>query len=335
MKRAVLIALALTLLVSLALPMTAMAKTNWDLEGWRIDANKWMDGLLFTYHEDDWVQYRLKATRYNGDDTTITIRHDYRDADGAYGVDDVGDFFIGTQTKRTEDMSYVTPIPGTAGLFTVTPWTEDPVPNGSELRFSFNVPNPAPLIAAVEAEVGSADFAFYWTAHLAVTDLPDTLGSSYWNGASLHAHTSVTGNQDVPIKTPPQEAPPPPPCIDVVKYVKVNSLVDWDDSDTSPGPDFYSADNPVQFKIVVTNCGETTLENIQLTDVLYKDGTQIETSDIIPNKTTLAPGEFDEIYLSYTASGCIYENVVIAVGICAESGTPVQDVDSAWFHFRY
>jgi len=328
MRKPIAVALALTLLLLLVLPTTVAAKTRWDLEGWRIDAGKWMDGLLFTYYEDDLVQYRLKGFGYDGVDTEILIRHDYQDADGAYGVDWVQDFFVGNQTKRTEDMSYVTTKVFPGAYFSVDS-SAPPVEtsNGYELQFKFIVLDAVGLKSAV----GSDDIAFYWRAHLAVTDSPPPdYGSSYWNGASLHAHTSVSGSQDVPIKTPPQEGPPPEPCIDVVKEVSVDGGVTWDDANTSPGPTFLG--NPVQFKIVVTNCGETTLENIHFIDVLYKDGSQIATLSVVPNKTTLTSGESDVIYVEYTATGCVYENVVTAFGVCAESDIPVQDVDSAWFH---
>ena len=125
---------------------------------------------------------------------------------------------------------------------------------------------------------------------------------------------------------------PPPPDIEVWKYVSVDDGDTWDDANESPGPLFDSEDYPVIFKIVVKNTGGTILENIELTDTLYKDDSQIGTVSIVPNKTTLAPGESDEITVSYPPSGCVYENVVKAVGVCAESGTPVQAVDSAWFH---
>ena len=338
MKRTILIALALTLLVSLTLPVTAMAKTNWDLEGWRADAGKWMDGLLFTYHEDDWVQYRLKATRYNGDDTTITIRHDYQDADGAFGIDDVDDFFIGEQTNRTTGPD-VSPIPGTAGLFTVTPWSEEPVPNGKELHFSFNVPDPEALIAAVEAEVGHANFAFYWKAHLALTDSPPgTLGSSYWNGASLHAHTSVTGSQDVPIKTPPQEAPPPPPDIDVVKEISLDGGINYIDANEAPvpgDPNYHLIrGTEIWWRIVVCNTGGVELTDIELTDVMYKDGAEITNPyydlSTYTYPTTLAPGQCFPIVIGPCyITGCVYQNIVTAVGVC--SSGEVWDVDDAWF----
>ena len=326
MKRAIWLILAVILLIGLALPIPVMAKTGWDLEGWRLDAGKWMDGLLFTYYEDDDVQYRLNATRFGGTgDLTVTVRHDYQDADGAYGVDAVHDFFVGEKTNRTTGPD-AAPIPAAVGLYTVSAPRYVDVPNGVELHFDFYIPD----VEAFAAAVGT-DFSFYWKAHLAVTSsTPPPYGSSYWNGASLHAHTSVTGSQDVPIKTPPQEGPPPPPCIDVVKYVSVDGGLTWDDANSDPGPVFTK--NPVLFKIVVTNCGETTLENIELTDTLYKNGSVLGTANIVPNKTTLAPLESDEIIVEYWASGCVYENVVRAVGVCAESGTPVEAVDSAWFY---
>jgi hypothetical protein len=126
---------------------------------------------------------------------------------------------------------------------------------------------------------------------------------------------------------------PPPPDIDVVKYVSVDGGATWDDSNESPGPNFFSEDNPILFKIVVTNTGGTVLENIELTDVMYKDGIEITPPSVVPNKTTLIPGESDEIIVEYWVAGCIYQNIVTAVGVCAESGASVDDVDSAWFHY--
>ena len=106
MKRILLLVIALALLISISIPTPAMAWSHWDLEGWRIDAGKWMDGLLFTWYEDDLVPYRLAVRGYDGIDADITIQHDYLDADGHIGIDYVvlsgpGEPFIGPRTNRT------------------------------------------------------------------------------------------------------------------------------------------------------------------------------------------------------------------------------------------
>jgi hypothetical protein len=298
--------------------MSVTAKTKWDLEGWRIDHGKWMDGLLFTYFEDDWVQYRLEASRYDGADTTITVRHDYTDADGAFGVDAVGDFFIGAQTNRTTGPD-ITPILVPDGLFQVTAAVPVDVPNGQELSFSFIVPDWEALVAAV----GAADFAFYWKAHLAVTALPappGQLGSSYWNGASLHAHTSVTGNQDVPIKTPPVTIPDQP-SIDVEKEVKVD-CTNWFDADDPPGP-VSPVPNPsdIYFMFTVTNTGNVELTNITLSDSDFDlSGLSIPSS--------LAPGEsFQREIGPLDAIVGQHTNTATATG--DYDGNTYQDTDDA------
>jgi uncharacterized repeat protein (TIGR01451 family) len=283
MKKILFTLLAVTLLLGLIFPMPVMAKAKWDLEGWRVDSGKWMDGLLFTYYEDDWVPYRLEVTGYDGVDMTIAIQHDYLDADGHVGIDDAGNFFIGPQTARTEPGPSPTAyVPGT--VFDVTQSPPIEVPNGYEHEWVITITEPTTL----EGLYGG-DWAIYWEAHLSLTGSPGVeFGSSFWNGASLHAHTSVTGRQDVPIKTPPQDLDDP--SIDVEKYVGTRVCDDpiiWDDADDPTGPIVTEGDD-VWFRFVVTNTGNVILSNVTLTDDVFGG---------ISVPGTLAPGESFEGFI--------------------------------------
>ncbi|HAP93331.1 MAG TPA: hypothetical protein DCM26_01750, partial [Desulfotomaculum sp.] len=211
------------------LPASA-ANTKWDLEGWRVDSNKWMDGLLFTYHEDNWVPYRLSVTDYNYT-ADIRIQHDYLDAGGHYGIDQATNFFIGLKTDRVTPPESILPI-YEAGVsypdglvFHVEGPTYITTSNGQEIEYRFIIDNPGALMLL-------DGFAFYWKAHLAVTaSSPPPYGSSWWNGASLHTHTTVTGRQDVPIKTPPRDPTSEPSTVSGYKWNDKNGDRNWDEGE--------------------------------------------------------------------------------------------------------
>ena len=110
MKKVLLPLMTLLLVLGMLVPAPAMAKINWDFEGWRVDAAKWMDGKLFTWYEGDWVPFRLCARGYDGTLPGIGIQHDYMDARGDYGVDGAGNFFIGPKTPRRTPPGSISPI---------------------------------------------------------------------------------------------------------------------------------------------------------------------------------------------------------------------------------
>ncbi len=330
MKRFILLLLTMILLVILAFPMPAIAKTKWDLEGWRIDHSKWMDGLLFTYNECNWVEYRLEATGYNGVDTVIAIQHDYLDADGNFGIDGARDFFIGPPTDRYTTPGSISPIYAEGTVFDVTlPPTIIPVPNGYMLEYTFTITNPAALIAL-------GDFAFYWEAHCSRTNSTgfhwsETIdfGSSYWSGASLHAHTSVTGNQDVPIKTPPQDIAAP--SIDVEKNFRFRPgsvWGEWQDADNYPGPDVYCE---VQYRFIVTNTGNVELTNITLSDTDPNINAYLS-SIIIPSSLMpygMPDSSFEVVTPAYQGKAGEHHNMATATG--EYDGDPYSDTDHVYY----
>jgi len=180
--------ISILLLVSLLNPVIVEAKTGYTLQGWRKDQNKWTGGNIYTYYEDEWANYRLKVTRYDGADLTICVQHDYFDG-STLGVDETRNWFIGASVNTTTPPEDITPIFLQGSVFTVSGPTYINKTNKDMIEYCFHITNSTPLMAL-------SDFTFYWEAHLAN-------GSSQWNGASLHARTNVTGNQDVPIKIPP------------------------------------------------------------------------------------------------------------------------------------
>lgn len=135
--------------------------------------------------------------------------------------------------------------------------------------------------------------------------------------------------------------PPPPPSIDVVKYIKIDDGA-WLDANTEPvpgNPNWIPTGTTIYYKIVVTNTGGVELTNIELTDVMYWKPFGGELTPITnpyydlstyQHPTTLAPGKYFEIVLGpFAASDCYHQNIVTAVAVYG-SGT-YQDVDSAWF----
>jgi len=198
-----------------------------------------------------------------------------------------------------------------------------PVPNGAILEFTIIIDNP-------DALKGS-NFAIYWEAHCAKTNSYNVtfgeliqFGSSFWSGASLHAHTSVTGNQDVPIKTPPQIAAP---SIDVEKYVGIapcgcscpTDPNDWYDADVT-GPEIELGEY-VCFKFVVTNDSDVALSNVGLSDSII--------GSIFPPIYTLDAGDSFELVIGPIEVTELGPHTNTAEATGDYGGTTYRDTDDA------
>ncbi len=276
-------------------PTEVSAKGKYHLWGWRVDQDKWMEGLLWTYYENDWAPYRLAVEGYVGVETDIGVQHDYLDADGDYGIDGARNFFIGPLVDRDVAPADIPVLYNEGTIFhVVSPPTIVPVPNGSMIEYHIIVDDPAALTAL-------GTFAFYWEAHCSLTNsigvtFGETVefGSSYWNGASLHTHTSITGNQDVPIRTPPVAGPSPIASIDVEKYVSVDYGVTWLDADTAGDAPEKRVTNNLKYKYVVTNTGQVPLINITLSD--FHESTYLNLSHIMIIDPLPAGGTFEGFY---------------------------------------
>jgi uncharacterized repeat protein (TIGR01451 family) len=344
MKKIIVIVVVLAMLLSLAIPTSALAKVKkWDLEGWRVDQGKWMDGLLWTWYECSQVPYRLVATEYDGSDITIAIQHDFLNKDGEYGVDEASNFFIGLPTDRKALPGSITPeyLPGVGpgdGVFWVDgPYTVE-ISNGWLLEYRIQVNDAEELI-----NYNGGDWAIYWEAHPSATGTTsrtppppgsgisgdDILGSAFWSGASLHAHTGVTGNQDVPIKTPPQEVDDA--AIDVEKLISIDIGETWIDADTLAEGPVVCVGHRIKYLFIVTNIGDVPLANITLSDSIYPEVSSLSVED------PLAPGQSFERMFWYSPShgGTLRAvageicNTATATGDYA--GTTYYDMDDACY----
>ena len=68
-------------------------------------------------------------------------------------------------------------------------------------------------------------------------------------------------NQPTPTPTPSTGVP----GVDIEKFVSVDGGATWQDADDEPGPQV-ALDTPVSFRFVITNTGQTPLNNLLLTD---------------------------------------------------------------------
>jgi hypothetical protein len=97
----------------------------------------------------------------------------------------------------------------------------------------------------------------------------------------------------------------------------------------------------IRYKIVVTNCGDVTLTDIELTDQMWKM-TYSSYPNLYPVKnphynegdlsypSSLDPGDSFEIVLGpFDAEDCWHKNVVSATALSVAGG--VQDSDHAWY----
>jgi len=192
------VVIALVLLGSVVFSQVGDAKYH--LEGYSRGKAEWVRGNLKGWLEDNWVPYRLRMEIVTSGSFDVTIQHDY-EWTGSGGPDpgvDVcksehDDPFYGTPEFWTEPTYDDFWIGDEAGVLL-------PI-SVSTARISDLIESNTILIQytstfTVPSEYVGEVIYLYWMAHLAI-------GSSGWSGSSLHAHTAVTGNQDVPIAIPP------------------------------------------------------------------------------------------------------------------------------------
>ena len=202
----------------------------------------WTSGVVKLWSELQYVPYRLRINLPKpGDAGTyyVTTEHDNLRS-GVPGVDDATEFYVGKLSDGTLTKSCTfqatravgdNPTSGNPCIVTGETYTgvnDDPGNDGNIDEDSTNGINNDPgsdnlvdedpagsytparkiqdtwavLFGSSEAGSSSSKWALYWKAHLA-------FGSSGFPGASLHADTTATGNQDVPIKN---VQPPPTIC---------------------------------------------------------------------------------------------------------------------------
>jgi uncharacterized repeat protein (TIGR01451 family) len=253
--------LFIILILQLIIPSNLLmvkAKTNYTLQGWRIDQGKWIGGNLFTYYEDDWAYYRLDVRGYDGGDLIICIEHDYCDG-STFGVDETRNWFIGATVNTTTLPGDIATLFLPGSVFNVSGPTYVNGTNKDMIEYCFHITNSSTLISL-------SDFTFYWEAHLAI-------GSSDWNGASLHGRTSVTGNQDVPISIPP--AP---------------GASDADIALDKSGPENATIGETITYQFNVSNLGPNPAQNITVED--DKCGIATYISGDTNTNDALDPGEY-------------------------------------------
>jgi uncharacterized repeat protein (TIGR01451 family) len=110
--------------------------------------------------------------------------------------------------------------------------------------------------------------------------------------------------------------------VDAAPHIDVESYVNWNDADWSPGPTFKLGDS-LEFQYYVENTGGVTLANIEVVDDLF--------GPISCPETTLAPGESmwcDSIVIVADKVGAAY--VLTTVTAHDPNGTEVTDTDPVY-----
>ena len=248
--------------------------------------NGWTSGNVKGWYELEDVPYRLRINPREPSDAKtyyITNEHDNLSS-GVTGVDGASGFYFGaghdaqgyTEGELTKTCVYQAvrlvgdnPTAGNPCIVTGPTYTgldddgdssidedpvdgidndgdgkidEDPVAQGStggtrRIQYTW-----AFLITSGEAG-HDKKWALYWKAHLAS-------GSSAFPGASLHAKTSASGSQDVPIQ-------------DVLALTGADLSIIKSDS-----PDPVTAGGALTYTITVTNNGPSTASNVVVTDTI-------------------------------------------------------------------
>lgn len=76
----------ITLLIFMLIaPLSIVAKTGYNLQGWSSGEVKWAEGGLKGYAELDWVPFRVEVTDYDGEELkALVIEHGYRSKNDGY-----------------------------------------------------------------------------------------------------------------------------------------------------------------------------------------------------------------------------------------------------------
>ena len=315
--------LVIVAFVVMTMAVPVYAKTNWGLEGWRYDASTWIGGNLFTYFEGEFVPYRLDALTYDPSAEPISVQHDYQDDAGNFGIDGATGWFIGPVVGKSVPIDSITPI-FTPGPTTFTVGAPIIITESNKYKIIKYTLELQPGFAEQLDELAAGEWTLYWKAHLSktgstnmTTGEPVVSGSSYWNGASLHTKTTVTGNSDVPIKTPPQSLVL---SINVTKTANPVSLPE-------PG-------GTVTYTVTVENTSDVTLNLTSLVDDRFGNLADQNNANIL--NTTISLPQILDIGGSYTGTftapitgdpGYTHTNTVTATAYFRE--TPVTDSDDA------
>lgn len=238
-----------------------------NLQGWSKGENKWVEGLLKGYTEQDRVPFRVDVTGYNGEEIKgLVIEHGSLSKKDHAGFQEAGNFKI-------VDITGGLPEPGDiiyeSTAFVVTGPTSKTQPSGDEyIVYTIEITD----AAVRDALKSKGSFAIYWEALLAI-------GSSKWPGATLQT-SFPTGKETIPIKVSPLTADP---------SLKVTKSIDME-------TETYSAVGQViNYTITVENTGNVTLTDITVTDptATITGGSPI---------ASLAPGETATATASYTVT---------------------------------
>lgn len=161
------------------------------------------------------------------------------------------------------------------------------VPNGTNPRFRFTVTNTG-LVPLTNVQVTDNVYGLIGTiANLAHDAFSSWIIIGTWASGQQVNTVTATCNEGVSA-TDPAYWFGVSPAIAIEKYVSVDNGATWLEADTPPGPLLPAGITP-QFKIVVTNTGDVTLTNIQVTDTVFGN---------VGTLASMAPGASNEWILS-------------------------------------
>lgn len=253
------------------------------LWGWDKDRGRWETGNLQGWMEDDYVNHRLEIDNFAGGTLTFVINLDYTSG-SVIGLDKAVQFYLGDGEGNQNDpqeaiTKYIGPIVDrnspleigesdkattSFGTLTVTRLPNGPGKAGdSALRYK------------IEVTTNLKHWFVYWESHLAI-------GSSQWNGASLHVYTDEWGSKDVPIMVPPS-----PQGADLAI--------------TKSGPNYAHVGDTITYTYTVTNAGPASATGVEVTD--NKTGTATYVSGDTNGNVKLDVGETWIFTATYTVSG--------------------------------
>jgi len=312
--------LLMVVMILAMIPFPSMAATGWNLEGWRSsNPTNWISGLVNVYNEGDYVPMRLEATTYDGTENFFTVEYDYKDKDGHIGFDGSRNWFIGPITDKETPISQISALyTESVNTFTVGAPKIVKEKNTEVVQYKITLNE-----TFIETLKQLGQWTMYFEAHLSKTGTANSVesgninfGSSFWNGASLHVRINdVTGNQDIPIKTPVRTGINP--------TISIEKLTNGYDP-SMPSELLIKSGDPVRWTYTVTNTSEVYLTDITVTDDMGVEPVLI--SGDLDGDDALSPGEVWIYEASDTAQIGEYTNIGTVTAKYGETTINASDI---------
>lgn len=231
-------------------------------------------------------------------------------------------FGVEAAAPSIEVDKYVSPDNGVTWFEANAP-VGPPVPQGTDPQFQFTVVNTGNItLTNVIVNDNVYGLVLGPIASLAPGESSSTIVVGTWalgNQMNIATATSDEGVSDADVAYWFGEEAPQPE-INIIKEVSNDNGITWYDADTPPGLNVAIGTNPL-FRVTVTNVGDVTLTNVQVTDDIY---------GFVGTMPVLPPG--DSASWIIVGTWVLGQNVNAATVTGEYDGNTLSDTNSTyWF----